>query len=107
MTRRAAPQARADAQATPPALDENLKYRRAAGTLLTRSGSDYRSGDHELGNALSQRMRLRGPGGCVMPADNSDGPAKRPVDGAREARLLALMMSIFFVLSLTLNALAD
>jgi hypothetical protein len=40
-----------------------------------------------------------------MPAD--DGPAKRPEDGAREARLLALLMSALFVLSLTLNALAD
>ena len=40
-----------------------------------------------------------------MPVD--DGPAKRPVDGAREARLLALLMTVLFVLSLTLNALAD
>jgi hypothetical protein len=40
-----------------------------------------------------------------MQAD--DGPAKRPVDGAREARLLALVMSILFVLSLALRALAD
>ena len=39
-----------------------------------------------------------------MPAD--DGPAKRPVDGAREARLLALVASILFVLSFALNALA-
>ena len=40
-----------------------------------------------------------------MPAD--DGPAKRPDMGAREARLLALVMGILFALSLTLNALAD
>jgi len=40
-----------------------------------------------------------------MPAD--DGPVQRPVNGAREARLLALLMTVFFVLSLTLNALAD
>jgi hypothetical protein len=39
-----------------------------------------------------------------MPAD--DGPAQRPDNGAREARLLALVMSIFFVVSLALNALA-
>jgi len=30
---------------------------------------------------------------------------KRPDDGRREARMLALMMSVFFVLSLAFNAL--
>jgi len=41
-----------------------------------------------------------------MTAQMPDAGSQRPDDGRREARLLALALSVFFILSLALNALA-
>jgi hypothetical protein len=43
-----------------------------------------------------------------MPAHADDQPARPlPVDGRKEARLLAIVTGTFFVISLVLTALAD
>ncbi len=43
-----------------------------------------------------------------MPAQVNDRATKRlPVDGRKEARLLAIVTGVFFLLSLFLNAIAD